>query len=358
MLTSEFDYELPKELIAQEPPKQRGTSRMLVVHRGSGLIQHRMIGDIAEFLSSDDLMVLNDTKVFPARLQGSWSDSGGALELLLLYPLALAENGVDDDQDRRWLCMCGSGRKVRMGLNAIFADGALRAEIVECREEGFCVVVFHSIRNLMSLLEEHGLTPVPPYIKRLSDNRLERLDRERYQTIYAKERGAVAAPTAGLHFTDEIFAGLDQRGIRRQFLTLHVGPGTFKPVKSEFVKEHRMDAEHYAISEKCAAEINACRANGGRVVCVGSTTVRTLESVAACFEGNIRQAKGCSSIFIYPPFDFRVTDVMLTNFHLPRSTLIMMVCALAGRDLIMRAYQQAVSERYRFFSYGDCMLIL
>ncbi len=358
MLTSEFEYKLPAELIAQEPPERRGTSRMLVIHRGSGLIEHRMIGDIAEFLSSDDLMVLNDTKVFPARLQGSWSDSGGALELLLLHPLAAAKNKAGDGHVRRWLCMCGSGRKVRMGLNAIFAGGELRAEIVEPREEGFCVVIFHSVRDLMSLLEEHGLTPVPPYIKRVSDERLERLDRERYQTIYARERGAVAAPTAGLHFTDEIFADLNQRGIKRQFVTLHVGPGTFKPVKSEFVEEHCMDAERYAVSEECAAEINACRARGGRVVCVGSTTVRTLESVAACFEGDIRQADGCSSIFIYPPFDFQVTDVMLTNFHLPRSTLIMMVCALAGRDLIMRAYQEAVSERYRFFSYGDCMLIL
>ncbi len=359
MQTSDFSYELPEELIAQEPPQQRGASRMLVLHRDSGAVEHRSFADITEYLMPGDLMVLNDTKVFPARLKGRWTDTGGALELLLLHPLEIGrtESGAADSECR-WLCVSGSGRKVRPGLEALFADNTLRARITERRDEGICAVDFSSAMPLMDILERCGLTPVPPYIRRSGDERQARLDRERYQTIYARETGAVAAPTAGLHFTETIFAALDAKGVRRQHVTLHVGPGTFKPVKVDRVEEHRMDAERYSVSGACADAVNACREQGGRVVCVGSTTVRTLETVAARHHGRIAADSGASSIFIYPPYDFKATDIMLTNFHLPQSTLIMMVCALAGRDRIMRAYAEAIRERYRFFSYGDCMLIL
>ena len=359
MQTSDFHFDLPEELIAQQPPERRGASRMLVLHRGSGTIEHRMVGDIVAYLHPQDLMVLNDTKVFPARLKGHWADTGGALELLLLQPLEMppGESG-GSMQASCWLCLSGSGRKVRPGLEALFAEGALKARVIERRDEGICAVLFASALPLMKILDQHGLTPVPPYIKRDGDERLNRLDRERYQTIYARETGAVAAPTAGLHFTDELFVSLDAKGVKRQYVTLHVGPGTFKPVKSDLVEDHRMDAERYSVTRACAEEINACRTRGGRIVCVGSTTVRTLETVAAKHTGRIAEDSGASSIFIYPPYEFKATDVMLTNFHLPQSTLIMMVSALAGRDLILKAYEEAVRERYRFFSYGDCMLIL
>ena len=351
MLTSEFDYELQAELIAQEPLPERGDSRMLVLRRNDGCLEHRGIADLPEYLNDGDLLVLNDTRVFPARLLGQWADTGGALELLLVRPVA--RSGAEC-----WSCVCGSGRPVRAGQRAVFADGSLEAEVTERGEEGGCTVVFRSRAPLMEVLDTHGLTPVPPYIRRRGDDRQARLDRERYQTVYARETGAVAAPTAGLHFTAELFDALDKKGVRRATVTLHVGPGTFKPVKAERVTEHVMDAELYSVPPETAAAISDCRARGGRVVAVGSTSVRTLETVAADHGGAVVAAEGDSSIFIHPPYRFLATDAMLTNFHLPRSTLIMMVSALAGRDKIMAAYREAVRERYRFFSYGDCMLIM
>jgi S-adenosylmethionine:tRNA ribosyltransferase-isomerase len=225
-------------------------------------------------------------------------------------------------------------------------------------ENGACPVLFRTQRPLMALLEQHGRVPVPPYIRRDGDERLERLDRERYQTVYARETGAVAAPPAGLHITDALFQALDAKGVQRASVTLHVGPGTFRPVKTETIEAHRMDAERYRVPQATADAVAACRARNGRVVAVGSTSVRTLETVAAANGGCVVAAEGGSSIFIYPPYRFQATDAMLTNFHLPQSTLIMMVSALAGREFILRAYQEAVSERYRFFSYGDCMLIV
>lgn len=359
MLTSDFTFELPQELIAQEPPTERGDSRMLVLHRSTGKIEHRMVGDIVEYLNPDDLMVLNNTKVFPARLKGHWTDTGGGLELLLLHPLQMPD-GVQTaaPEVSCWRCLSRSGRQPRPGLVAFFADGQLQAQIITRLEEGTCTIVFSSGLPLMEILDQHGLTPVPPYIHRSGDERQTQLDRERYQTIYARETGAVAAPTAGLHFTDELFATLDCLGIRREYLTLHVGPGTFKPVKSAKVEEHRMDSERYVVSEECAAAVNACHERAGRVLCVGSTSVRTLESVAAKHNGRIVAESSESAIFIYPPYQFQAVDIMLTNFHLPQSTLIMMIAALAGRELVMAAYAEAVRERYRFFSYGDCMLIL
>ncbi|MDA3925685.1 MAG: tRNA preQ1(34) S-adenosylmethionine ribosyltransferase-isomerase QueA [Kiritimatiellae bacterium] len=359
MKTSDFNFDLPEELIAQEPPAERGASRMLVLHRDSGKIEHRMVSDIIEYLNPADLMVLNNTKVFPARLKGGWADTGGALELLLLQPLPMTESMQDSAPEQVcWRCLSGSGRKVRPGLEALFAQGNLKAQIIERHDEGICKVIFCSQQPLMEILDNHGLTPVPPYIHRDGDERQTRLDRERYQTIYAQETGAVAAPTAGLHFTDKLFAALDKKGVKREYVTLHVGPGTFKPVKADIVEEHRMDAERYSVSSECAQKIKACHKHSGRVVCVGSTTVRTLESVAANNSGTVVEESGESSIFIYPPYEFKAADVMLTNFHLPQSTLIMMVAALAGRELIMEAYTEAIKKRYRFFSYGDCMLIL
>ena len=357
-LTSDFDYVLPKELIAQEPPEVRGMSRMMVLHRKGERIEHRCVSDLPEYLAADDLLVLNDTRVFPARLIGAWADTGGAVELLLVEPLPVPPDATGADEMVCWSCLCGSGRPVRAGLRARFAGGEIDAEILARMENGACPVLFRTRRPLMALLEQHGRVPIPPYIRRDGDARLARLDRERYQTVYAREAGAVAAPTAGLHFTEALFQALDAKGVRRASVTLHVGPGTFKPVKTQTVEAHRMDAERYRVPQATADAVTACKARGGRVVTVGSTSVRTLETVAAANGGCVVAADGGSSIFIYPPFRFQATDAMLTNFHLPQSTLIMMVSALAGREFILRAYQEAVSARYRFFSYGDCMLIL
>jgi len=359
VLTRDFTYDLPPELIAQEPPAVRGASRMLVLYRENGRIEHRNVADLPGFLAAGDLLVLNDTRVFPARLRGHWADTPGALELLLVEPLdAVSEPGCVSGETSCWQCITGSGRPVRLGQRASFAGGQLDAEMLEKRENGTWAVRFRSRRPLMELLDEYGLTPVPPYIRRSGDERLDRLDRERYQTIYAREAGAVAAPTAGLHFSEGLFAALEAKGVARTCVTLHVGPGTFKPVKEERVEQHRMDPERYRVPAEAADAIAACRARGGRVVCVGSTSVRTLETVAAAHGGRVVAASGASSLFIYPPYKFLATDALLTNFHLPQSTLLMMVAALAGRERVLAAYREAVRERYRFFSYGDCMLIV
>ena len=358
MLTSDFDYALPPDLIAQEPPAERGTSRMLVLHRADGRLEHRRVSDLPEYLTADDLLILNDTRVFPARLLGVWSDTRGALELLLLERLQMSTDVGGAKEVSCWSCISGSGRRVRAGQIALFAEGHLVAEVLERTGDGVCTVLFRSEEPLRDLLEKYGLTPVPPYIRRDGDARQTRIDRERYQTIYAREAGAVAAPTAGLHFSEALFAALDSKGVRRAYVTLHVGPGTFKPVKCDKVEEHRMDAERYSVPQETADAIAACRSRGGRVVAVGSTSVRTLETVAAAQGGQVVAASGASSIFIYPPYRFCATDLMLTNFHLPQSTLIMRVAALVGRERILAAYREAVAERYRFFSYGDCMLIV
>ena len=358
MLTSDFSYELPAELIAQEPPAERGTSRMMVLHRADGCLEHRQVTDLPEYLTADDVLVLNDTRVFPARLKGVWSDTRGALELLLLEPLPLPAGVSGAKEITCWKCISGSGRRVRAGQKAFFAEDRLAAEILERTGDGVCTVLFRSDQPLMTILDAYGLTPVPPYIRRNGDERQARMDRERYQTIYARETGAVAAPTAGLHFSETLFAALDAKSVRRAYVTLHVGPGTFKPVTCDVVEEHRMDAERYTVPQETVRLIDSCRSRGGRVVAVGSTSVRTLETVAAANGGQVVPCSGSSSIFIYPPYRFYVTDMMLTNFHLPQSTLLMMVAALVGREKILAAYREAVVERYRFFSYGDCMLIV
>jgi len=359
MLTSDFDYELPSELIAQAPPVERGTSRMMVLHRSDGRLEHRGVADLPDYLTAGDLLILNDTRVFPARLQGAWTDTHGALELLLLEPCPVTQESDGHAKESVcWSCITGSGRPVRAGQRAVFAEGRLEGELLSRNENGTWIVLFQSEAPLMSLLDRYGQTPVPPYIHRNGDANQARIDRDRYQTIYARETGAVAAPTAGLHFSEALFAALEAKGVRHATVTLHVGPGTFKPVKTGTVEEHRMDPERYAVPAETAEAVAACHARGGRVVAVGSTSVRTLETVAARQDGQVVASSGSSSIFIYPPYRFRVTDAMLTNFHLPKSTLIMMVSALAGRDRILDAYRDAVRERYHFFSYGDCMLIL
>ncbi|MEG1553190.1 MAG: tRNA preQ1(34) S-adenosylmethionine ribosyltransferase-isomerase QueA [Kiritimatiellia bacterium] len=359
MLTSDFNYVLPEELIAQVPPEIRGTSRMMVLDRAQPTaVEHRHIADIVDYLRPGDLLVLNNTRVFPARILGTWEDTLGAAELLLLDNLE-PESHTTSAYTSRWRCLCGSGRKARVGHTIVLGEGALHGTLLNKSEEGISDVSFTSNEPLMAVLDRFGLTPVPPYIHRdKNDPALARLDKERYQTIYAKEVGAVAAPTAGLHFTEEIFARLEAKGVHRVFVTLHVGPGTFKPVKVSHIEEHHMDAEFYDLSEETAARINETRAKGGRIIAVGSTSVRTLETVAALNNGKIVPTHGKSTIFIYPPYSFAVVDAMLTNFHLPQSTLIMMVSALVNRDRILAAYQEAVEQRYRFFSYGDCMLIL
>ena len=355
MKTSQFWYPLPERLIAQHPVEQRGTEKMMVLHRATGMLEHRHIADIADYLDEKDLLVVNDTKVFPARLIGSWEDSKGAVEVLMVAAAPESETV----KELVWNVIIGSGRKCREGQIAVFGpQGELKAKLIKPLEGiGMWKVEFLCGRPLMDLLDEFGRTPVPPYVKREGTREEEMADRERYQTIYAREVGSVAAPTAGLHFTPEIFAALEAKGVRRAAVTLHVGPGTFRPVKAENIEDHHMDFEAFTVPPETVEAIEECRARGGRVVCVGSTTVRTLETVAARF-GKVVAGSGASDIFIRPPYEFKVCDAMLTNFHLPQSTLLMMISALAGRERVLCAYAMAVRADYRFFSYGDCMLIV
>lgn len=369
MKTRQFWYPLPERLIAQHPAEKRGTEKMMVLHRATGVVEHRHIADIVEYITSNDLLVVNDTKVFPARLIGEWPDTHGAIELLMVNA---APMDADDERPSmtagtdslRWNCIIGSGRKCREGQVASFGPkGELKATLVKPLSGiGMWQVEFSCDRPLMDLLDEFGRTPVPPYVKREGTAEEEREDRERYQTIYAREVGSVAAPTAGLHFTPEIFAALDAKGVKRVAVTLHVGPGTFRPVKADNIEDHHMDFEAFTVPPEAAEAINECKARGGRVFCVGSTTVRTLETVAAAVDGQngrvVEAGSGASDIFIYPPYRFRVCDCMLTNFHLPQSTLLMMISALAGRERVLCSYALAVRNNYMFFSYGDCMLIV
>ena len=355
MKTSQFWYPLPERLIAQHPVERRGTEKMMVLHRATGMLEHRHIADIVEYLDEKDLLVVNDTKVFPARLIGSWEDSKGAVEVLMVAAAPESETV----KELVWNVIIGSGRKCREGQIAVFGpQEELKAKLLKPLEGiGMWKVEFICERPLMDLLDEFGRTPVPPYVKREGTREEEMADRERYQTIYAREVGSVAAPTAGLHFTEEIFAALDAKGVKRAAVTLHVGPGTFRPVKAENIEDHHMDFEAFTVPPETVEAIDECRARGGRVVCVGSTTVRTLETVASRF-GKVVAGSGASDIFIRPPYKFKVCDAMLTNFHLPQSTLLMMISALAGRERVLCAYAMAVRADYRFFSYGDCMLIV
>lgn len=367
MKTKQFWYPLPERLIAQHPSEKRGDDRMMVLHRDTGVIEHRKVTDFPEYITANDLLVVNDTKVFPARLLGKWSDSPGAVEVLMVSPATDADS-LDARGDRggevlSWRVMIGSGRPAREGQVAVFGENdELRVELVKKVGGGMWVCAFVSEEPLNKLLDAFGHTPVPPYVHREGTHEEEMADRARYQTIYAKHIGSVAAPTAGLHFTPEIFAELDAKGVQRVAVTLHVGPGTFRPVKADNIEDHEMDFEAFSVPQETADAINACKARGGRVFCVGSTSVRTLETVAQRERGAedplMAGGSGASNIFIYPPYQFKVCDCMLTNFHLPQSTLLMMTSALAGRERMLCAYAFAVRANYRFFSYGDCMLIV
>ncbi len=336
MQLSDFDYFLPSYLIAQYPAKRRSDSRLLVLSKRAGSIEHRRFSDIIDYLKQGDLLILNNTKVFPARLSGKKA-TGGRIEVLLLRDIG----------DGTWECMTGGSLK--KGAIVIF-NNKLKAEIEEDLGEGRKRIRFDGLERL---IESYGQVPLPPYIKR--DATVS--DRKRYQTVYAKVKGAVAAPTAGLHFSQGIIERIKNKGIRIEEITLHVGPGTFKPVKCNDVSQHRMEPEYFRITEDAARAVNDVKKRKGRVIAVGTTSAKALESAVDGL-GILRPKEGYSDLFIYPPFRFKVIDAMLTNFHLPKSTLLMLVSAFAGRELILRAYNEAVKEGYRFYSYGDAMLII
>lgn len=350
MRTSDFDYALPPDLIAQEPVTPRDAARMLVIERASGHLTHACVADLPEWLRPGDALIANDTRVFPARLRGRRADTGGRVEVLLLEPVA--------GGDREWLAMYRAGSRPVAGRRLIFDGDAIEAVVLEALKGGRVRLALEGPADLTAAIERCGEPPLPPYIKRPAAPPAGfARDRLSYQTVFARERGAVAAPTAGLHFTPELLARIEARGVARACVTLHVGPGTFTPVKTDDPAAHVMESERYRLGPETVQCVAETRARGGRVVAVGSTTVRVLESVAA-EQATLTPCEGRTAIFIRPPYTFKVVQALLTNFHLPCSTLLMMVSAFAEHDLIMRAYAEAVRLRYRFYSYGDCMLIL
>ena len=339
MKTQDFYYDLPEELIAQTPLQQRDSSRLLVLDKNTGELQHRHFFDIIDFLYPGDCLVLNNSRVLPARLIGH-RPTGGAVEVLLLRDLG----------EKKWECLCKPGRKMQVGNQVIFGDGELTATVCEIRDDGNRVVEFHYEGIFLEVLERLGKMPLPPYIK------AELADQERYQTVYSKEVGSAAAPTAGLHFTQELLEKVRNKGVKTAFVTLHVGLGTFRPVKAEEITEHHMHSELCMISQDTADILNETKRNGGRIVCVGTTSCRTLESLVN-EDGTFRASSKWTEIFIYPGYKFKAMDALITNFHLPESTLVMLVSAFAGRESVLHAYEEAVKERYRFFSFGDAMFI-
>lgn len=336
----DFNYDLPEELIAQDPLEDRSSSRLMVLHKDTGRIEHKIFRDIIDYLNPGDCLVINDTKVIPARLMGIKEDTGAAIEVLLL------KRNADDV----WECLVKPGKKARIGARIIFGEGLLVGEIVDVIEDGNRMIKFHYEGIFEEILDKLGQMPLPPYIT----HKLK--DKNRYQTVYARNEGSAAAPTAGLHFTKELLEKIKEKGVNVVSITLHVGLGTFRPVKVDKIEEHHMHTETFNISKEAADTINRARAAGGRVIAVGTTSCRTLESAAAD-DGTIPARSGDTDIFIYPGYKFKAIDCLITNFHLPESTLIMLVSALAGRDNIMNAYETAVKERYRFFSFGDAMFI-
>ncbi len=340
MKTSDFDFQLPEELIAQTPLERRDASRLLTLDKHTGAVGHHHFYELPKFLRPGDCLVLNDSRVLPARLIGR-RRTGGACEVLLL---------VDKGGDL-WECLVRPGRKLKPGAQVIFGDGQLTATVEAELNDGKRAVRFHYQGIFLEILEQLGRMPLPPYIK------AELQDQERYQTVYSKVVGSAAAPTAGLHFTPELLEQVRDMGVKVCCVTLHVGLGTFRPVKAEEIQDHEMHSEFCMISRETADTINETRARGGRVICVGTTSCRTVESFAA-EDGTLSERSGWTNIFIYPGYQFKVLDALITNFHLPQSTLIMLVSALAGREHILSAYQEAVKERYRFFSFGDAMFIL
>ena len=340
MKTSDFFYELPEELIAQTPLEKRDTSRLMVLDRETGSVTHKHFYDIIDYLNPGDCLVMNDSRVLPARLLGH-RPTGGAVEVLLLRDLG----------NKRWECLCKPGRKMQVGSEVIFGDGELTATVAEVKEDGNRIVEFHYEGIFLEVLERLGKMPLPPYIK------AELADQERYQTVYSREVGSAAAPTAGLHFTNELLDKIREKGVKTAFVTLHVGLGTFRPVKAENILEHHMHSELCMISGETAAILNETKRSGGRVICVGTTSCRTLESLVN-EDGTFEEKSKWTEIFIYPGYTFKAMDGLITNFHLPESTLVMLVSAFAGRDHVLSAYEEAVKERYRFFSFGDAMCIL
>ncbi len=340
MKLSDFDYDLPPELIAQYPSPQRDRSKLLVLDREEGKIEHRIFSQIPTYLKEGDLLALNETKVIPARLKGVKEGTGGRVELLLL----------NEVREGEWKVLVRPGKRVRSGAKILIGGGKLRAVITDGGQDGYRIARFNWDGDFGDILQEVGQIPLPPYIKR----KPEPADKLRYQTVYAQTEGAVAAPTAGLHFTKDLLGKIRAKGVKIVSLILHVGWGTFRPIKSEEIVAHKMEAEYYHIPADVCQAIKEARAHKGKIIAVGTTTVRALESWDQ--EGNCR--KGWTSLFIYPQFDFKVVDGLITNFHLPRTTLLMLVSAFAGRERVLTAYADAIREGYRFYSYGDAMLIL
>ena len=340
MKTSDFYYDLPPELIAQTPLDKRDTSRLMTLDRATGAVEHHHFYELPEFLNPGDCLILNDSRVLPARLLGQRLPGGGACEVLLLI----------DRGEKTWECLVRPGRKMRTGAKLSFGNGELTAEVVQELPDGNRLVRFDYEGIFLEVLEHLGKMPLPPYIKE------ELQDQERYQTVYSKVLGSAAAPTAGLHFTPELLEKIAAKGVGIGYVTLHVGLGTFRPVKEEEITDHEMHSEYCVISQETADLINRTKANGGRCICVGTTSCRTLESWAA-EDGHMEPKAGWTNIYIYPGYKFKVMDGLVTNFHLPESTLIMLVSAFAGREHVLAAYRKAVEEKYRFFSFGDAMFI-
>ncbi|MGN0172799.1 MAG: tRNA preQ1(34) S-adenosylmethionine ribosyltransferase-isomerase QueA [Acutalibacteraceae bacterium] len=339
MRKQDFYYDLPEELIAQHPTDKRENSRLMLLDKKSGEIEHKHFYNLIDYLNENDCLVLNNTKVIPARIYGTRAETGAVVEFLLLKNL-----GNDE-----WECLAGPGKKAKEGYEFSFADGILKATVIKVKDDGNRIIKFNYEGNFYEVLDKVGEMPLPHYIH-------EKLkDCTRYQTVYAKYEGSAAAPTAGLHFTNELLEKIKQKGIKIAYVTLHVGLGTFRPVKADNIEDHLMHSEHYIMPQETADIINETKKNGGRVICVGTTSCRTVESVAS--KGEIKADEGDTSIFIYPGYEFKCLDALITNFHLPESTLIMLVSALAGRENVLNAYKIAVEEKYRFFSFGDAMFI-
>lgn len=342
MKKSDFYYDLPDELIAQTPVEPRDHSRLMQIDRNTGEIQHKHFYDLLEILQPGDLLVMNDSRVLPARLYGEKVDNGTFIEFLLL----------EQKGDKLWEIICRPGKKAKVGVKFSFGGGRLIGEVVEVKPDGNRIVQFTCEGNFYTALEEVGQMPLPPYIH-------EKLkDKERYQTVYSKELGSAAAPTAGLHFTKDMLKKLKEKGVNEAYVTLHVGLGTFRPVKEDDVLQHQMHSEHYHLPQETVDMIQETKANGGRVIAVGTTSCRTLEAVATAHNGELVAEDGYTDIFIYPGYSFKVLDGLITNFHLPESTLIMLISAFLGYEKTMHAYEVAVQEKYRFFSFGDAMCIL
>ena len=340
--TSDYFYELPEELIAQTPVEPRDHSSMLVLDRETGKTQHKHFYDVLDYLKPGDCLILNDSRVLPARIFGTKKDTGAHVEFLLLKCVG----------NNKWETLVKPGRKAKVGAEFVFSPGVLEGKITDVLEDGNRIIDFSCEGNFYTILEELGKMPLPPYIT------AELKDQERYQTVYSHELGSAAAPTAGLHFTKELLKKIEEKGVKIGYVTLHVGLGTFRPVKAENITEHKMHSEHYHLPKETADLINETKKNGGRVIAVVTTSCRTLESVATFNDGKILESDGWTSIFIYPGYEFKVLDGLITNFHLPESTLIMLVSAFAGYEHVMAAYKEAVEKRYRFFSFGDAMLII